>query len=82
MTKCNVLAKNRMHLIRLKRLPCGNLGIINVYALSNQVDKRNVWEAFKEELSRDYFWLFCGDSNMVEGKDDTSYFYGNVRGVR
>ncbi len=32
-------------------------------------------------MSRDYFWLLCGDMNIVEGKDDTSSFYGNVKGV-
>jgi hypothetical protein len=56
-SKYNVLAKNRIQLIWLKRLPCGELVIINVYALNNQVDRRNVWEAIKEEVSKDYFWL-------------------------
>jgi hypothetical protein len=79
--KYYVLIKNKMQLLRLKRLPCGDLGIINVYAPNNLIDRRNVWEAIKKEVSRDYFWLFCGDLNMVEGKDDTSSFYGNVKGV-
>jgi len=71
-----------VRLLRLKRLPCGDLGIINVYALNNIVDRGNVWEGIKEEVSRDYFWLLCGDMNIVEGKDDTSSFYGIVKGVK
>jgi hypothetical protein len=55
-----------VQLFRLKRLPCGDLGIINVYALNNLIDRGNVWEGIKEEVSRDYFWLLCGDMNMVE----------------
>jgi hypothetical protein len=53
--KYNVLVKNNVQLLRLKWLPCGNLGIINVYAPNNLVKRRNVWEAIKEEVLRDYF---------------------------
>ncbi len=82
MSKHNVLVKSKVQLLRLKRLPSGDLGIINVYALNNLVDRGNVWEGITEEVSRDYFWLLCGDMNIVEGKDDTSSFYGNVKGVK
>ncbi len=52
-------------------MPCGDLGIINAYAPNNPI---NVWEAIKEEVSRDYLWLICGDMNMVEGKENKSSF--------
>ncbi len=55
-------------------MPCGDLGIIDVHAPNSPIDRRNVWEAIKEEVSRDCFWLFCGDLNMAEGKEDKSSF--------
>jgi hypothetical protein len=49
-----------------------------VYAPNNLANKGNVWEAIKEKVSRDYFWLLCGDLNMVEGKEGKSSFCGKL----
>jgi hypothetical protein len=55
-----------------------DFGIINVCAPNNPINRGNVWEAIKEEVSRDCFWLLCDDLNMVERKEKKSSFYGKL----
>ncbi|KAH8936616.1 hypothetical protein BDL97_17G094500, partial [Sphagnum fallax] len=59
-------------------LPYGDLGKINGYAPNNLTHGRNVWEAIKEKVSRDCFWLLCDDMDMVEGKENKSSFCGKL----
>lgn len=51
--ECKVLATKKKQLLKLKGLPCGDLGIINVHAPNNLANKGNVWEAIKENVLRD-----------------------------
>jgi hypothetical protein len=49
-----------------------------VYAPNNLTHGGNVWEAIKEKVSRDYFWLLSYDLDMVEGKENKSSFCGKL----
>lgn len=71
------LKKSKAQLFKLKGLPCGDFGIINVCAPNNPINRGNVWETIKEEVSRDCFWLLCDDLNMVEGKKTNPLFMGS-----
>jgi len=68
---------NKAQVITLKGLPCGDLGIINIYAPNNYVDKNILWELL-EKFPRDYSWIVCGDLNMVEYKEDKSSMCGRL----
>jgi hypothetical protein len=48
-----------------------------VCAPNNPINRGNVWEAIKEEVSRDCFWLLCDDPNMVEEKKTNPLFMGS-----
>jgi exonuclease III len=66
------IGSNKAQVITLKGLPCGELGIINIYAPNNYVDKNILWELLLEKIPRNYSWIVCGDFNMVEDKEDKS----------
>ncbi len=57
---------NKVHMLRLNGLPCGNLGILNIYAPNNPIDHCNLWELMKAEISNDSNQLFCEDFNMLK----------------
>ncbi len=51
-TKYKVLATNRVQKFRLKALPYREMGIINVTALKNPSNIKNLWVLMKEEISK------------------------------
>jgi hypothetical protein len=44
---------NQVHMLKLNGLPCGNLGIFNIYAPNNPIDHCNLWEMMKVEIYSD-----------------------------
>jgi hypothetical protein len=69
------IGSNKAQVITLKGLPCGELGIINIYAPNNNVDKNILWELLLEKIPENYSWIVCGDFNTVE---DKSSIYGKL----
>lgn len=53
-------------MLKSNGLPCGNLGILNIYAPNNPIDHCNLWELMKVEIFGDSNQLFCEDFNMLK----------------
>ncbi len=48
------LGHNKVQVLRMKGLPWGELGIINIYAPNNLLEKNNMWELMKMDITRQY----------------------------
>ncbi len=51
--KYKVLVSNTFQIFRLKGLPYKDLGVINVNALKNPSNIRNLWALMKQEIPMD-----------------------------
>jgi hypothetical protein len=65
-TNYKALGGNRIQLLKMKGLPCGDFSIVDIYAPNNLLNIFNSWELMKEEIPRDYNWLSYGDLNTME----------------
>jgi len=72
------IGSNKTQVITLKGLPCGDLGIINISAPNNYVDRNISWELLLEKIPRNYSWIVCGEFNMVEDKEDKFSMCGRL----
>ena len=64
--------RNRAFWVRLKGLPGGDLGILNLYAPNDSQGRIALWHELLEILPSDYRWLVSGDFNMLESAQDKS----------
>ena len=63
---------NRAFWIRLKGLPGGDLGILNLYAPNDSRDRITLWQELSTQLPSDCRWLVSGNFNMTESAQDKS----------
>lgn len=61
---------NRAQWVILRGIPGGDLGIINIYAPNDIVERCQLWETLIQELPTSCRWILAGDFNMVETRQD------------
>jgi exonuclease III len=61
---------NRVQWLILEGLAGGDVGIANVYAPNNPVDRRDLWLHMIQDLPHTCRWILAGDFNMVESRQD------------
>ena len=69
---------NRAFWFRLKGLPGGDLGILNIYAPNDSRERTLLWQELSARLPSDCRWIVSGDFNMVESAQDKSTLCGKL----
>ena len=66
------ILNNRAFWFRLKWLPGGDLGILNLYAPNDTRERTLLWQELSDRLPSDCRWIVSGDFNMLESAQDKS----------
>jgi hypothetical protein len=69
-SQSGVIMGNRVHWFVLSGLPCGDIGIVNLYAPNEHSLQVRLWESLTTLLPANCCWLITGDFNMVESRQD------------
>jgi hypothetical protein len=60
----------RFQWVRLTGVPGQDIGILNVYAANQAMERCELWSEMLLVLPRDCRWIFVGDWNFVENSAD------------
>lgn len=72
------ILQNRAFWFKLKGLPGGDLGIVNLYAPNDSRERTLLWQELSATLPSDCRWIVSGDFNMVESAQDKSILCGKL----
>lgn len=81
-SRSGTIMDNRAHWIILTSLPRGDIGIANIYAQNNTLDRCQLWEQMILELPLTCRWIMAGDFNMVESRQDKTNPCGRLIALR
>jgi hypothetical protein len=59
------LGGNRVQVLKLKVLPCGDSGFRNVYAPNSPAQRVSLWELLKEKFQGNAAWFFAGTGTWL-----------------